>query len=150
MAQIDRFYIGQLGGQGMRADLKPFAIPDEAFETLSNAYVWRGRVIKRVGSKLMQGSDAQIPGLEQIQSRFKINIGPTNESGNFGPFTVPGTVFQNGQAFSVVDQFFTVYQSGDMLSTGTGTGTYNTSNGSVQITGSNADEIGRASCRERV
>ena len=141
MAKIDRFYIGQLTGQGLRSDLKPFAIPDEAFSELTNAYIFRGRVRKRFGSKLMIGSDTPIEGLRQIQSRLKINIGTTSVAGDFGPFTVPGAVFENGQAFSVGDNFFTVFQNGAMETNGPGTGTYNTATGSVQITGSNPSTI---------
>lgn len=137
MAQ--RYYIGQIGGQGLQTDLKPFAIPDDAFEELNNAYVFRGRVRKRFGARLMEGTDAQISGLEQIQSRLKINIGTTNAiTGNFSG-TVPGAIFKIGQAFSIGDQFFTVYQTGTpaaMLKTGAATvATYNTSNGAVVING---------------
>lgn len=35
--------------QGLRKDLKPFATPDNSFEVLTNAYQWRGRIIKRSG-----------------------------------------------------------------------------------------------------
>lgn len=150
MAQ--RYYIGQIGGQGLQTDLKPYAIPDDAFTELNNAYVFRGRVRKRFGARLMEGTDAQISGLEQIQSRLKINLGNTDGSGNFSG-TVPGVIFGIGQAFSVIDpirtpfphpkdNFFTVYQLGTpaaMLKTGTATvATYNTSNGAVVINGAAA------------
>ena len=146
MAQIDRFYIGQISGQGMQTNLKPFAIPDDAFEQIYNAYVFRGRVRKRFGSRLMVGTDPQVVGLEQIQSRLKIDIGSTDGSGAFSG-TVPGVQFNIGQAFSVIDpirtgaghpndNFFTVYQTGtpaSMYSTGSATGTYDTSNGNIVI-----------------
>lgn len=139
MAQ--RFYIGQTNGQGLQTDLKPFAIPDDAFSELNNAYVFRGRVRKRFGARLMRGTDAQISGLEQIQSRLKINLGNTNGAGNLSG-TVPGTVFKIGQAFSVGSQFFTVYQTGApavMLKTGAATTyTYNTVNGAYVIAGAAA------------
>ena len=141
MAKIDRFYIGQLDGQGLQTDLKPFAIPDNAFSRLLNSYVFRGRVRKRFGARLLRGSVDPLPGFEQIQSRLKINIGTTDGAGNFGPFTVPGNIFIEGQAFSVSDEMFTVYQNGAMLSTGTGTGTYNTATGSVSIAGADAATI---------
>lgn len=140
MAQ--RFYIGQTNGQGLQTDLKPFAIPDDAFAELNNAYVFRGRVRKRFGARLMQGTDAQIEGLEQIQSRLKINLGNTNGSGDLSG-TVPGAIFKIGQAFSCGDEFFTVYQTGTpavMLKTGSAaTHTYNTTTGAYVIAGSNAN-----------
>lgn len=138
---INRFYIGQLDGQGLQSDLKPFAIADNAFAELNNAYVFRGRVRKRFGGQLMRGTTAFISGLEQIQSRFKINLGNTDGSGNFSG-TVPGTVFAIGQAFSVGSQFFSVYQTGtpaNMLKTGAATvATYNTTTGAVVINGAAA------------
>lgn len=136
MAKVDRFYIGQIDGQGLQSDLKPYAIPDNAFAELNNAYVFRGRVRKRFGAKLMRGTTAAISGLEQIQSRLKINIGTTDAGGNFSG-TVPGDQFAIGQAFSVASNFFTVYQTGApaaMYTTGPGTGTYNTTTGAVTIT----------------
>ena len=136
-----RFYIGQLGGKGLQNDLRPYAIPDDAFASLNNAYVFRGRVRKRFGGQLMQGSTAPIAGLEQIQSRLKINLGNTNGSGNFSG-TVPGAIFDVGQSFSVGSEFFTVYQTGTpgvMLTTGaSSTHTYNTSTGAVVIDGAAA------------
>lgn len=139
MAGTDRFYIGQVNGQGLQSDLKPYAIPDNAFADLNNAYVFRGRVRKRFGSKLMIGTDAQISGLEQIQSRLKINVGTTNGVGALAG-TVPGAVALGvfGQAFSVGANFFTVSQPGTpatMLTTGLGTGTFNTTNGAFSIVG---------------
>ena len=39
--------------QGLRLDKKSFLIPDNAFGTLENAYVWRDQVKKREGLKLL-------------------------------------------------------------------------------------------------
>lgn len=140
MAQVDRFYIGQIDGQGLQSDLKPFAIPDNAFAELNNAYVFRGRVRKRFGGQLMRGTTSPISGLEQIQSRLKINLGPTVAGALAG--TVPGATFAIGQAFSVGSNFFTVYQAnGAMYTTGPGTGTYNTTTGAFSITGAPAASV---------
>jgi hypothetical protein len=139
MAKQDRFYIGMLDeNASLQTNLKPFAIPDNAFADLNNAYVWRGRVRKRFGARLMEGTDPQIPGLEQIQSRLKLIIGTTNGSGNLGATTVPGAVFEVGQAFSIGNEFFTVNALGNpatLLTTGSGTGTYDTTTGSVNFSG---------------
>lgn len=138
----NRFYIGQLEGQGLRTDLRPFAIPDNAFSELNNAYVFRGRVRKRFGGQLMQGTTAPISGLEQIQSRLKINIGTTNGAGTLAG-TAPGATWTIGQAFSCGNEFFTVYQAnGNMLKTGSATTyTYNTATGAYNIVGSNANTV---------
>lgn len=38
---------------GLRSDVKPFLQPDQAFQKLENAYVWRERVKKREGLRLL-------------------------------------------------------------------------------------------------
>lgn len=138
----DRFYIGQVDGDGVNTSLRPYALPDNAFSEMLNAYVFRGRVRKRFGAQLMQGTTAQISGLEQIQSRLKINIGTTNGAGTLAG-TAPGATWAIGQAFSCGNEFFTVYQAnGDMLKTGSATTyTYNTATGAYNIVGSNANTV---------
>lgn len=46
------FMIGPIK-EGLRKDVKPYAIPEDAFETLTNAYQWRGRILRRPGYKLL-------------------------------------------------------------------------------------------------
>jgi hypothetical protein len=100
----DKFLIGYTDNQsGLQSNLKPWLLTDNAFATLENAYVWRGRVRKRFGSTLM--------GSSQLQSRLRILLGATDGSGNFSA-TVPGVVFGVGQMFSVGNDTFTVWQTG--------------------------------------
>lgn len=138
MARTDRFYIGMIeGGAGLNTSLRPFAIPDNAFEVLNNAYVFRGRVRKRFGSLLMEGSSGRIAGLEQLQSRLRINIGTTSGAGGLSG-TVPGIIFGIGQMFSIGSQVYTVQTTGTpvtMITTGAGSGTYNTTTGAYVFTG---------------
>lgn len=42
------FLIGPVK-DGLRKDVKPYAIPEDAFEVLNNAFQWRGRIIRRYG-----------------------------------------------------------------------------------------------------
>lgn len=136
MARTDRFYIGMVdGAAGMDNSLKPYAIPDNAFQSLYNAYVFRGRVRKRFGSRFMQGETTPTIGYESLQSRLRIQIGTTDGAGAFPPGNVPGDQFFIGQAFSIGDQIFTVYQNGALKSTGAGTGTYNTATGAYTFAG---------------
>jgi len=137
MARSDRFYIGQKQGSGLQTDLKPFAIPDEAFAKLNNAYVWRGRVKKRFGARLMPTTTAPTAGYESLPSRLRIQIGTTSGAGALSG-TVPGTTFEVGQSFSVGDEIFTSNTAGvtqALLVTGSGAGTYSTTNGAFAITG---------------
>ena len=50
----DRFLIAPYdANSGLRTDVKPWLIPNEAFSFLQNAYVFRGRVRKRFGTKYL-------------------------------------------------------------------------------------------------
>lgn len=131
---FDRFLIAPLQ-TGLQTDLRPFLIPDDAFEVLENAYVFRGRVRKRFGSFLM-GSGTSGVSLNQLNSRFRIGIGTTDSvTGNFTS-TVPGIIWQMGQMFSVGNTLFTVYQTtGVTYTTGAATATYDTTSGALVITG---------------
>src|SRR5277367_6441095 len=46
------FIIGPIK-DGLRKDQKPWAIPEDAFETLTNAYQFRGRILRRQGYSLL-------------------------------------------------------------------------------------------------
>ncbi len=126
---IDKFLIGYTDSEsGLQTNLKPWLVADNAFSSLSNAYVWRGRVRKRFGSTLMGDS--------QLESRLRVLIGVTDGSGDFLG-TVPGVDFEAGQMFSVGTDMFTVYQTGTpatLLSTSfSATAFYNTTSGVVVI-----------------
>jgi hypothetical protein len=135
----DRFLIAPIN-TGLQTDLRPWLIPDDAFQELTNAYVFRGRVRKRFGSRFM-GSGWSSAQTEPLFSRFRINVGTTDGSGNIS-VTVPGNIFKIGQMFSIGDEIFTVYQTGTpaaMLDTGAATlATYNTSTGALVINGADA------------
>lgn len=133
---IDRFMIAPFN-DGLQTDVRPWLIPDNAFSQLSNAYVFRGRVRKRFGSRLMNGSTAPDDGYAQLQSRLRIRVGTTDNNGDLGATTMPGTIGKIGQLFSVGDEIFTVYQvNGALYATGAGAATYNSATRSLTITGS--------------
>lgn len=134
MPQFDRFLIAPFE-TGLQTNMRPWLIMDDAFQALENAYVFRGRVRKRFGGTLM-GSGASSSVIAPFFSRLGFNIGTTDGAGNFTT-TVPGSIFQIGQQFVVGTTIFTVFQLGTpaaMLSTGTATGTFNTTTGVVTIT----------------
>lgn len=118
---------------GQENDIKPWLIPEDAFFSLEDAYVWRGRVRKRYGASLIGDTD--------LDSRLRIAVDFTNGSGNASG-TVPGTVFKVGQMFSIDDEIYTVATSGaaTMLDTGsTTTKTYNTATGAYAFVGATAN-----------
>lgn len=136
----DRFMIAPLQG-GLDTHLKPWIITDDSFSRLKNAYIFRGRVRKRFGSRLMNSGIAQ--SVAQLYSRVRINIGTTNAVTGVLSGTVPGAIFKIGQLFSVGPDIFTVYQNGTMLSTNAAaSGTYNTATGTFTIT--DPDQLGVA------
>src|SRR5271157_1655710 len=122
---FDRFLIAPFE-EGLRTDLRPWLIPDEAFEELYNAYVWRGRVRKRFGGHLMGvGSSGTLTA--PLLSRLRVQVGVTPASGPING-ALPGTVFNPGQQISIGDNIFTILTgtagTNDMLSTNAGaTGT---------------------------
>jgi hypothetical protein len=138
---VDRFLIAPIN-TGLQTNLRPWLIPDDAFETLNNAYVFRGRVRKRFGGRLMGvGFDPSLPVTAPLFSRLRINLGNTDGSGDASG-TVPGDVFTIGQMFSIGDEIFTVQALGtpvDMLDTGaSSTATYDTTDGDYVFAGAAA------------
>jgi len=105
-----RFLIAPLQG-GFVSNVRPWLIPEDAFEQLNNMYVFRGRIRKRFGSKLMvdQNSTGTIA---QLDSRLRVQVGTLG-----APVSpVPTAVGAIGQMFSAGDVMFTVWQvTGDML-----------------------------------
>ncbi len=95
---FDRFLIAPLA-TGLQLDLKPWLITDDAFQALQNAYVFRGRVRKRFGTTLMG---------TVLQSRFRVQIGTTDGSGNLAFTTLPGNYLAVGGLFSAGTIQFTV------------------------------------------
>jgi hypothetical protein len=135
----DRFLIAPIIS-GLEKDLKPWIIPDDAFAELNNAYVFRGRIRKRFGSYFIGETD------DQLLSRLRINIGTTDPvTGNFSLTPVPGTVWEEGQLFSIGTTIFTVasFAAGPqpMLTTGAATGTFDITTGSVVITGNGENPL---------
>lgn len=135
---FDRFMIAPYE-TGLQKDLSPWLIPDEAFERLNNAYVYHGRVIKRFGETYMNLAVAD--DVAQFYSRFRVNIDTTDGAGNVLG-SAPGSIFKVGQSFSIGDEQFTVNATGTpatLLSTGSGSGTFNTNTGSYNISGAAAN-----------
>lgn len=144
MANIDRFYIGYLdNNSGLHTDVKPFALPENAFTDLTNTYVFRGRVRKRFGSALVNQSVSK--NVQQLHSRLRIKVGTTDAvTGNFTitfplvPVATFGTVFEIGQMFSIGSTIFTVIvANGATLTTGVATATFDIATRILTIVGGN-------------
>lgn len=100
----DRFLIAPYDSEsGLQNNVKPWLIPDTAFSALENAYVFRGRVRKRFGSKWL--------GNTQQSTRLRINVGVT-VAGTLAGVLPAGATAAVGQMFSINDVIFTVNQLG--------------------------------------
>jgi hypothetical protein len=132
----DRFYIGYLDNNtGLETDLKPYALPDNAFSVLNNAYHFRGRIRKRFGSRWF--------GDTQLSSRLRVKVGTTDGGGNItqatGPIPAGLIPLAAGQIFSIGPDIFTIPVVGPavpMLHTniaGGVAGAINTTNGNYII-----------------
>ena len=134
---LDRFLIAPLNS-GWQNDVRPWLVPDDAYAQLRNAYAFRSRIRKRVGSVLMQGTTPPTPGYEQLQSRLRMLIGVTvADAFAGGAGTVPGTI-AIGQMISCGDNIFTVSALGapaNLLRTdgSAGAATLNTATGAINL-----------------
>lgn len=139
----DRFFIAPYDSEsGQQTNLRPWLIPDTAFEELTNAYVFRGRVRKRFGSRWMGNSS--------LLSRFRILMGVTAAGGLSGNVRTinadAGMPTAVGQGFSVNDIFFTVHNSAggpqQMYRTdgSAAPATYNLTNSDFNITATGAPD----------
>lgn len=106
---MDRFLIAPFNS-GLQQDLKSWMLPEDAFSILNNAYVWRGRIRKRFGSRFM-GSGWSSNVTEPLFSRFRINLNNNTDASGNSSGTVPGAIFKLGQQFSVGNNIFTVISS---------------------------------------
>lgn len=118
---------------GLVNNMEPWLTPEDAFQFLEDAYVWRGRVRKRFGYRYI--------GDTELDSRLRINLGNTDGNGDIST-TVPGAIFAVGQMFSVDTEIFTVIQTGNpgnMITTGGATvATFDTTTGALVINGAAA------------
>lgn len=127
---FDRFLIAPFN-TGLQTDLKPWLIPEDAFQALINAYVFRGTVRKRFGSVSMPFAASS---QQQFSTRLRILLGTTDGAGNFSA-TVPGNVFAIGQMFSIASEIITVTAANTVITTGSSTPAYNTTTGAFSVTG---------------
>jgi hypothetical protein len=134
------FFIGPYKSGRINA-VKPWLLPEDAFEFLDNAYVWRGRVKKRFGSRLFDNT----AGVEyqQLNSRLRVKVDTTVAGAAAG--TVPaGVTPAVGQMFSIGTSIYTVYQTGTpanmLITDGTAIATYDTTTGAYNFVGAPAAE----------
>lgn len=133
---MDRFLIAPIN-TGLQQDLRPWLIPDDAFQKLNNAYVFRGRVRKRFGGTLT-GSGATTALTAPSFSRLSVQVGTTDGSGDIS-VTILNSIFDIGQSFVIGPDVFTVVTKiapFDLDHTGAATvATFDTGTGTLTING---------------
>src|SRR5579859_1358053 len=72
--QTQTFLIGPIK-DGVRKDLRPWATPEDSFDSLLNCYQFRGRVVRRQGYKLLGilANGTPVMGLK-IREEFGVNV----------------------------------------------------------------------------
>lgn len=103
---MNTFLIGPTD-EGIRRDVKPFATPENSFETLTNAYQWRGRVVKRSGYTLL-GRLANGTPVMGLRTREEFNIGVQD----LIAFDTTTAYVYDGAAFVVLPSVMPVIWSG--------------------------------------
>jgi hypothetical protein len=137
---INRYLIAPIDA-GIRTDLKSWLIPDQAFERLTNAYIFRGRVKKRFGSKQMSTTYNNYPYVSCCLGQKVGVLDGAGTIGVIGPQVAPGTHWTTGQYFVVgpnaSNEFtkFTVTTLGAAaMESDLGSGNFNTATGMFDIT----------------
>src|ERR1017187_9377199 len=99
---IDKFFIAPFDQEsGIKRNVKPWLIPDSAYQSLNNSYVFRGRVRKRFGYRWMANT--------QLGSRLAVALPGLTDAGtgnydNYIPYSgakIPYAQGAIGQMFSV-------------------------------------------------
>lgn len=120
---FDRFLIAPIN-TGLQKDLPQWLLTEDAYYRLENAYIWRGRIRKRFGSKYMTNGGGTQNFTEQFNTRLRVQVG-TWPNANLFTATVPGSVGAVGQSFTVqanpTNDMFTVYLPGNNLMYSTNT-----------------------------
>ena len=112
--------------KGLSTGYTPFAIDNDSFPTLINAYQWRGRLKRKRGTSFL--------------GRLNRFLSNTDGAGALSFTIVPNTITPGVSQFIVGTEIFTDSDTTatalvNLLSTGSGTGTLNRSTGVVTITG---------------
>jgi hypothetical protein len=122
---------------GLQLDKKPFLIPDKAFAKLENAYVWRDRVVKRQGLRILGRLQrnlapfllGNLDGSGALQSFLLNSFIPADELATAS--IVPGSI-----SFSDATNTFTdLTKNGIITGTPAGSGTINYATGELNIAG---------------
>ncbi len=126
MSSFHQVLIGGYPGGGLVTDKKPLMLPDEAFSTLQNAYVWRDRTKKREGTVGVGRLRRLFAGASLGTSRaspWTFNIYSTLTGESYFPITPePNAEIAEGFVTIIIGTMNFVDQNGVLVQTGSITG----------------------------
>lgn len=135
-----RFVIGPYVS-GLMQNMPPWELPDDAFTRLNNAYVFRNRVRRRIGARLLNTPEGGEE-FQHFKSRLREQIGTTDPGTGNASITLDPALYGTflvGAGFSIGSVYYTVPALGTpvdlLVSSGGSTGTFNTTTGQLTITG---------------
>ena len=122
----EKIVVGPIN-KGIKTDREPFAIDNDSFPVLINAYQWRGRIKRKRGTSFL-GRLSRFLGVTDGGGNLIVTISPAPILSGIVSFTVGSNIFTDpGGASPVI-----------LLTNGPGTATLNRTTGVLTITGSNA------------
>ena len=89
----DKLVIGVPLDKGLRTDRKAFAIDDNSFPTLTNAYQWRGRALRKRGTRYVNRLQRIIGTTAASTGNFTYTINPHPIQPGISVFMIGTTIF---------------------------------------------------------
>lgn len=119
----EKLIVGPIN-KGLRTDREPFVIDNDSFPVLINAYQWRGRILRKRGTRLI-GRLSRFLGITDGAGDLVVTINPHPIPVGIVSFTVGSTVFYDPGGASPIA----------LLTNGPGTATLNRTTGVLTIVG---------------
>lgn len=127
---MDKLLIAPIS-EGIKTDLVPFMLPEDAFQEMTNAMIYNG-VIRRKPVAVREESS-----ISTLQSRLRIQLGVITGAGTLAG-NVPAGIYKVGQQFSIGDVTYTSFQVNGLTYVSVDDGSaaiYNTNTGAYTFAG---------------